>query len=400
MSGAHRKPGSHREPQRSLRTNILVAVVVLGLLAGGLYAFSQTAGKHSAPGAPVRTQRTLLLGIADPAKPATGVALIATDPKSGSASVLLLPTRVVASAPGHGTLPLGAVFGLPGKSVPAAAVADLIGVTVDHTWLLSPHALAALVDRLGGISIDVDVDVIVPGPSPGQSEVLTRSGQHRLSGSVAATYASYLAHDEADVARLSRLQAVLDAILAGLPTTDQRLVPMLSSLGAESRLDEPAAELAPQLRVLAAARSGTALVYRPLPVIPIDTGQAVPNYRVDPVAVSALVKETLAASIPPGLAQGGNRVLVLNNVGTPGLGETVRLKLVAAGLVFVASRNETPFGSYQASQVLVFDSSDASLAFGGRVAAALHLPASAVHPSTITQSIADAIVILGADYKP
>jgi hypothetical protein len=50
--------------------------------------------------------------------------------------------------------------------------------------------------------------------------------------------------------------------------------------------------------------------------------------------------------------------------------------------------------------VLVADDSPASRALGHRVAAALGLPDSAIRVTDQPTSAADAVVILGADYRP
>ena len=64
----------------------------------------------------------------------------------------------------------------------------------------------------------------------------------------------------------------------------------------------------------------------------------------------------------------------------------------------MGTRNKQGFGVKE-SVVVVFDSSDASLAKARRVASLLGLPASAVRIGTQTQSVADVIVVVGADYK-
>jgi hypothetical protein len=91
----------------------------------------------------------------------------------------------------------------------------------------------------------------------------------------------------------------------------------------------------------------------------------------------------------------------VNGTGALGLGETAHDKLDRADLVFVHSENQQGFSfRHKASVILVPDDSAASRALGHRVAAALRLPDSAIKLSDQTTSAADAIVILGADYRP
>jgi hypothetical protein len=131
--------------------------------------------------------------------------------------------------------------------------------------------------------------------------------------------------------------------------------------------------------------------------VPIDPGGGVTAFRLESEAARALVDRALAQSVPAGARQTGNRVLVLNGVGTPGLGDAVRAKLVAADFVFVASRNAERFG-YETTQVLVPEATPEAQALGNRVAEAL-----GVQPD-VRQSdlgtIADVVVIVGADFVP
>ena len=91
------------------------------------------------------------------------------------------------------------------------------------------------------------------------------------------------------------------------------------------------------------------------------------------------------------------RILVLNGVGTPGLGASVARK-VRGEFRIVGTRNKQGFGVKE-SVVVVFDSTDASLDKARRVATLLGLPETAVRTSTQTQSVADVIVVIGSDYK-
>jgi hypothetical protein len=72
--------------------------------------------------------------------------------------------------------------------------------------------------------------------------------------------------------------------------------------------------------------------------------------------------------------------------------------LVRSGLQFVGSDNAGHFG-YRRSLVLVYQDTPAAYQLGRRVARALGLPARDVAYATRTQTIANVIVVLGADYR-
>ena len=92
-------------------------------------------------------------------------------------------------------------------------------------------------------------------------------------------------------------------------------------------------------------------------------------------------------------------MLVENGVGTPGLVEQARTKLVDDGFRFVNGGNAAEFGVAN-SLVLVPDGTSQSVTRGERVAESLGLPATAVRPSNRGQTVADVIVILGEDFAP
>ncbi len=98
------------------------------------------------------------------------------------------------------------------------------------------------------------------------------------------------------------------------------------------------------------------------------------------------------------MREGGKRVLVLNGVGTPGLGEAVRAKLAPAGFVFVGSRNAPEFG-YATTQVLVPEATQEAQALGERVAEALGVPPTSVGTQEFG-TVADVVVLVGADFAP
>ncbi len=386
---------ARRERQRRRRKlmtsgGALAAVAVL-LVAGLLYVTTQDADNKQ-PG-PTRTQHTLLLQVQQADRTAVSSALMAHDTKTRVGSVVLVPPQVLAQVPGVGNLAFGKALSL-GNQVDAVggsrnALADLLAVTIDGSWVLDVATFQRLIDQLGGVQVTVDTTVV------SGNKLLLNPGAQRLSGAQAQLYAAYLGKGEQEQSRLARLQSVLDGIITELPADPS---PLVSALGAGSRstLDLPA--LSSVLSGLKADDGHNDLQYRSLPVLSVATGSAQEVFRVDTIAVEAMVRELLAASVPPGATATGNRVLVLNGVGTPGLGAKVREKLVPAGFVFVGSRN-APTLDYLKTQVLVKDASVAGGALGARVAKALGVPTASVSSSDQIGTVADVVVIVGRDFS-
>jgi anionic cell wall polymer biosynthesis LytR-Cps2A-Psr (LCP) family protein len=361
---------------------VLLLVVAVVVLTGG--------GDKKKTNAPKRTQRTVLMQISGGGGAgARASALLAHDPKTSEGSAVLVPPQVIVSVPGVGSQPFGRALVTTSVKGSRDALSDLMGVTIDGSWVLDGATFSRLVDQEGGIQLTVDVPVLA-----GRVVVL-QPGAQRLDGTRALVYATYLAKGEQEQTRLARLQSVIDGVITALPSSPRSL---LASLGGGSQSSLSLDVLAGVLSGMKADDKVDQLQYRSLPVIKLDTGSPDTRFRVDANGTRALVDELLAQSIPAGARKTGNRVLVLNGVGTPGLGEKVRAKLIPAGFTFVGSRNANSF-TYATTQVLVKDATAAGAALGARVARALGVPVSSVRSSNQIGSIADVVVIVGRDFK-
>lgn len=384
-----------RQRRRRRNRRIAVALAVAALLAVA-FAIYLAVDARPTPAAPQagdgRTQQTLSLQVQGPNGAGVANALLAQDPKAKAAAAVLIPPQVLVTVPGQGSVPYGRVILGASPATSRGALSDLLGVTVDGGWILDLPTLAKLVDALGGVPVGVDVQVVRGGT------VVLSPGQQQLSGARAALYLSYLAPGEQEQARLARQKDVLDGIVNVLPRTQAELLKILDGLGKRSQSSVPTSRLADFLLAMATDDEAGQLQYDTLPVVDQDPGGGVVSFRADEPAVRALVDRLLANSVPTGARAGGNRFLVLNGVGTPGLGEAVRKKLVPAGFVFVSARNAPTFG-VRATQVLVPDATAASQQLGERVARTLGVPASSVRTQAFG-SVADVIVLVGTDFRP
>jgi len=384
-----------RRRRRRRRVRLVVSLVVLLAVAAAAFAVYLAAdapARPAATAAKARTQATLLMQIQAPDQTAAASALLASDPDADTAAALLVPQQVLVNVPGIGSLPLGRALSSAPPHGSRDALSDLMGVTVDEGWVLPSTGLAQMIDLIGGISVEVDVPVVA------DSTVLLDVGTQRVDGARALQLLQYLAPEEQEQSRLARLQEVLDGLLTSLPAERRQLVGLIEGLGGESDSTLTPEELADYLLGMRSADEQGQLQYDSLPVLPIDTGGGVTALRVDAPKLIPVVDRLLADSVPPGVREGGNRVLVLNGVGTPGLGEAVRAKLSPAGFVFVGSRNAPEFG-HPTTQVLVPRATGEAQALGERVATAIGVPPTSV----VTQdfgTVADVVVLVGADFTP
>ena len=384
---AQRRQQRRQQRRRLLAGTLAVAVVVLAVVTVVLIR------RHDVPprtvAAQARTQQTVLLQVRGPDGSAVASAVLAHDPASRTGAVVLVPPQLIVNVPGAGAVPFGRVIKTSPETGARNALSDLIGVTLDGGWLLDLTTLGHLVDLEGGVQVTVDAPVVTG------TTIVLQPGRQQLDGAHATAFATYLAAGEQEQTRLARLQAVLDGILTALP---DKAEPLLGSLGPTSVTTLPARQLADLLTGLRRDDKTSDLQYDSLPVIKIDAGTDEIRFRIDAAASTALVDRLLAQSVPAGARSTGNRVLVLNGVGTPGIGEKVRSRLVPAGLVFVGSRNAEHFG-YATRQVLIRDATPESQALGAKVATALGLPQDDVRTADLG-ALSDVVVLVGADFAP
>lgn len=391
-----------RQQRASRRTRLIAGAAVLVVLAAAVaYLVGPGSGRKgdTTAAAPARTQSTLLLQLLGAKNVAQSSVLLAHDTASGgSGAGVLVPSALVVNVPGFGSSSFGEASALGTSDGAALALSDALGVLVDGTWTLQPAAFAALVDAVGGVQVNAQSQVTSPTANGGAT-VLIPPGPQKLDGALAVVYASYLAAGEPEQSRLARFSEVWQQVVAQLPSQPAQVSALLATLGTGSKSSLSGQKLATFLLGLKADEHDQQMTYQNLPVRSMDTGAAQPASVLDQTQAEQLVTSQLAGSRPPVRSSGPVRVLVQNGVGTPGLGETTRKRLIAAGLTYVNGGNAAQFG-YAKSVVLIPDASAQSRREGTDVATALRLPASSLRIAAQGQTIADVVVIVGADYKP
>ncbi len=313
--------------------------------------------------------------------------------------MVTVPYTLVVDVATGGTLPFGEITRLPDPDASADALSDATGINVDATLSMDTLAFSGLVDAVGGVVADVDVDVVVEQPD-GTEVVVVPAGKGRtLQGPQAAAYATYLAPGEPEEARMARFAQVLRLVVAKLPQDASKVEAIFTGLGASSRATVPTAQIAAFFLRLNADVLADDVVYRNLPVKAIQDGGTPTSYTVDPEANAAMVAELFPdAARKPG-PNSKVRVLVQNGVGSPGLNAQARQQILDAGYTFVNGGNAATLGQ-ATTAIVVPDTTPDSLTWGADIAAALKVPATAVQVATTGQSVADVIVVLGADFKP
>jgi hypothetical protein len=386
-----------RQRRRKLGAVGLSAVVLLvaGALTGlGFFVHHVTSGG----GKPPRGQTTLLVSLVGDNRNALATALLAHDVKSNQGLELLVPARVIVDTCGFGSQQFGNIVSLPdGSALARSTLAQVLGgVIVDGSWTVSTGTFARLVDLLGGVTVDVDTDII-QRIGTNRVVVVPKGNNERLTGLRAVQFATYVGPGEDPNADLPRFQSVLQAVIDALPPDPGKAAALFRRAHSFSTLSTR--NFIALLHGLAADDAANNLLPTNLPVVAIDSGGALPSYRVDDTKTQQLVSTSLGRSWPASARGHHTSVLIQNGVGRPGLVGPACARLLRAGYVIAGSGNASSF-NHPRSQVIVFDTSVATARLGNAVAHALRLPGSDVLVSNQGQNVADVVVILGRDFRP
>jgi len=203
----------------------------------------------------------LLVTIARDDQRIAGSFLLVANTNVDKIHIFAVNPRAVIDTQGSGLTDLAtAGFENPSSQV-QQALEYASGVRIDGSLVLQRLALAGLIDSVRGIDIVNPTSLHV---SIQENEIATiPAGEVHLDGGHGAAYALTRVTKEPQIARTTRMNLVLQATFAKLPTNQQRMKEVLSSLGSLSRTTVPTADVANYLvrlnhkRVWPSAKSTT-----------------------------------------------------------------------------------------------------------------------------------------------
>ncbi len=373
------------------------AVLAVVLLIVGVAALIPSRGGNNGTSASGRPQTTLLVQLLNAKGYAVASALTAHDVSSQTGAVVTIPQHLVSDVAGEGAVQFGSarLTGVPNAS--ADALRDEIGVIVDGTWTLNSAGLAALVNAVGGVTVDVDVSV-ESKQANGTTVLAVPAGKaQNLNGPSAAAFAMYSLSSDPDAVGLARFDAVWTQLVTKLPNTSAAIQAMLGGVGANGKSTFDTAKLADYLETMHQDAAANHTTYDTIPTQSIDTGYGV-SYRVDQDSLKTLIANDFADSVPQPVNGITGNVYVQNGVGSAAAVRAARTKLINAGLQFTDGGTAAKAHESR-SLIMINDANPASITRGRYIAKALHLPATDVAVAPLAQNVADVIVILGADFK-
>lgn len=375
---------------------LLAAAVALSRPDGGGAVPDDVASADDA--ASMGPQATWLLVRQGPGAEADGLTLVATDPATGSATVVIVPAGTLVDIPGHQLDRVGAALAYGGgdPQLIRSALESALGIAIDEVAVVTDAGLAAWLERTGGLTVDVPSRIVVRDEA-GAGDVRFEAGPQDLDGVALAELWRVRASGEDELATTPRQQRVWTA-LARAVAADPLLAAALAQ-GAGGPLDTTAEEawLEAVLDGLGAAADAGRLrvVLTSVEVVSPGTASDRATYRLVPEATQRLVAESLAGAVPAGGGTDAARVEVLNGVGSPGIGAAVDQRLDPGRFRIVRSDNASSF-DVGATLILVYDESDASLTAARAVRSALGV--GTIQVSRQPQSVVDLTVVVGSDF--
>lgn len=307
---------------------------------------------------------------------------------------------------GADTTPEQGGMALAAETVSSFLNLDQRGMRVDYIVQIDFDGFAALIDALGGITIDVPrriVDDAYPTPDYGTMRVEFEPGLQRMDGARALMYAR-TRHADSDFGRTERQQQVVQAIMQEIRQRNwvERVL------------------LLPRVLQAVTGNGTTPAIITTLPLSNVDTLLAlghiamtldpalIGRYRIEPSKVGVTTNGTnliwdpndIATLVdrwltPPGEASEQARVQVFNGVGVTGLARWTSDELQAHGFT-VLTPADAPPGDYP--RTIVYQVGDAPFT-ARRLAQVLNADLVNDAPPGIV-SEAEIVVIVGKDRAP
>ena len=156
--------------------------------------------------------------------------LIRFNPETKQVTLLSIPRDTRVEVPGYGTNKVNAANSLGGPALSAQTVSDLLGgVAIDRYITINVQGVQALVDALGGVTVDVPKDMKYQDDSQ-RLYVNLKAGKQHLNGDQALQILRFRNDELGDIGRVQRQQMVIRALSdqALNPVTIARLPQILS----------------------------------------------------------------------------------------------------------------------------------------------------------------------------
>jgi LCP family protein required for cell wall assembly len=231
----------------------------------------------------------------------------------GTVNLLSIPRDTWVNVPGQGWGKINGANYRGGPDLFVQAVQDLTGVRVDAYALLSIHALRALTEAVGGVTLDVPKRMQYDD-NAGHLHIDLQPGRQHLNGEQAEGFLRFRHDNLGDIGRISRQQTFLAALVNRVknPLNWWRLPRMVSAIDQNTKTNLTRGQVG---ALLGAALSGVKVNAHTVP-----GAFGGPTWVPDRAGLESLITEHFRDPNDP-----RSLTVAVVNVGAPG-GSARRLK--------------------------------------------------------------------------
>jgi LCP family protein required for cell wall assembly len=133
------------------------------------------------------------------------------DLQDKTVSVLSIPRDTRVELPGRGYHKINQAQADGGTRLTRETVEQFLGITIDHHVVIKQEAIEAVVDAIGGVTLDVEKDMKYEDRW-GQLFIDLKQGEQRLSGDQLVGYMRFRNDAEGDFGRIRRQQQAIQAL--------------------------------------------------------------------------------------------------------------------------------------------------------------------------------------------
>jgi len=248
----------------------------------------------------------------------------------GTTHLLSIPRDTWVNVQGHGWGKINGANYYGGSELFVQTVQDLTGIPVDGYALLSIHALRAITEAAGGVTLDVPKRMKYDDKA-GKLHIDLQPGRQRLNGEQAEGFLRFRHDGMGDIGRVTRQQAFLTALTAQVksPLNWWRLPRMVAAIDQNTKTSLSRQEVS---ALMSGALSGVKLKTH---TVPGNFGG--PNWIPDRGALRELVNEHFRDPNDP-----RNLAVAVVNVGAPpGSARRLKERLEGLGYTNITTTNGT-----------------------------------------------------------
>ncbi len=278
--------------QRVIIVAVGALVIVLGL---GLVSIVRSEGVPVPEPSPTSdlVEETLLLQVLDGDGYGVGNVVIGVEAtqRDSFTTMLAVPASLLVPQ-GDDSVTLGSTPDATDTLAGVRAIEEGLGIRIDAGLTLDRLAFAGLVDAVGGIWVELDRPILLPAIGDDNRRRVLGPGRVNMDGIAAADYAVLRLPGESEQDQIDRFLGVLTQALVRLPSADDQMRQLLTSLGSLAASTVPTEDLVPFLMAVRADIASARMAQWTLPVEVIRGGSR-------PASVAAPDAEPLVEKLFP-----------------------------------------------------------------------------------------------------